>query len=405
VAGIHRSGAAKSRRWVQGFSELNMPVDNRFRHQEYHRQPSPESWRIVPPGGPLAPTADAYTDRMLAAAHWLPAEGIGTVYLVHGTLAGTDVGGLHREVRRFAPRLAARMGSTWKQLIDMFAGDMGNYTKKYTDLFRQQIDAAVTPPVAVRRFFWTSENHHLGRADAAVQLLVDLSRQADKDRRIMLWGHSHAGNVFAILTNLLGGDRDTRQLFCGATKSFVERNDDGVWRQARALLLEHPSALIDPARLDIVTFGTPVRYGWERRGYGRLLHVVNHRAMEGVLPCQVPFPPTATQLRRVEAGDYFQQMFIAGTNFMPNAHSLRHWKTERRLHLLLQKEVSSRRVWDSLGHGRRVSDDGLTLLIDYAASGDAAATTLAGHAVYTRAAWLPFHLQQIGDWLSATPVE
>ena len=32
---------------------------------------------------------------------------------------------------------------------------------------------------------------------------------------------------------------------------------------------------------------------------------------------RVPFPPSAEQLRQSEAGDYFQQLFIAGTNFPP----------------------------------------------------------------------------------------
>ena len=380
-----------------------MPVDNRFRHQDYHRQPPPENWRIVAPGRALEPESPDFAKQLISAGEALRAQEIDRIYLVHGTLAGTDLAGLNREVQRVAPRLAMRMGSQWKQLIDMFAGDMGNYTQQSVDVWNH-VNAAQDNSIDIRRFFWSSENHHLGRADAAVRLLVELSRSEPTDRRIMLWGHSHAGNVFAILTNLLGGDQESRERFFVATKAFVDRHDDGTWRHARALLLEHEPGLVEATKLDLVTFGTPIRYGWECRGYGRLLHFVNHRVLAGVPPPRVPFPPTTAQLRKAEAGDYFQQIFIAGTNAVLSVYSLQKWQTERRLHRLLQKEVSSRRIWDSLSQGRRVAEDGLTLLIDYVASGDTTAAKLGGHAVYTRRSWLPFHLEQVIKWFSATPV-
>ena len=384
-----------------------MPVDNRFRHQEYDQHPSSGHWRILEtPPMPPAPGSDEYQSQVTTAGQALCRHGISSIYLVHGTLAGTDLTGLHSDIERFAPGFGRRIGGTWKQLVDMFAGDMGNYTQPFADRLQKAVGKKSADcaggGIAVQRFLWTSENHHLGRADAAVRLIVELSKRTETGNRVMLWGHSHAGNVFAILTNLLGGNTETRERFFEATAALVEQDED--WGRAMELLSSTslPRAL-NPAQLDIVTFGTPIRYGWERRGYGRLLHVVNHRALEGVEVPKVPFPPTAAQLASAAAGDYFQQIFIAGTNFPPSIYSLKKWKTEGKLHLLLQSNVASRRIWEALCQGRRVAADGLTMLVDYVASGDGHAASLGGHAVYTRSTWLPFHLALVNQWLSETP--
>ena len=62
-----------------------------------------------------------------------------------------------------------------------------------------------TDEIKVDRFDWSSGNDHLARAEAAVKLfnrLADLPIDLATER-LLLWGHSHAGNVFALLTNLL----------------------------------------------------------------------------------------------------------------------------------------------------------------------------------------------------------
>ena len=72
--------------------------------------------------------------------------------------------------------------------------------------------------VPVRLFHWSSENHHLGRADAAVRLIDEIAAlELPRRKRILVWGHSHAGNVFALMSNLLAGDSESIERFFTAT--------------------------------------------------------------------------------------------------------------------------------------------------------------------------------------------
>ncbi len=75
--------------------------------------------------------------------------------------------------------------------------------------------------IPVRLFNWSSENHHIGRADGAIRLLDELaSLKLQPTQRVLLFGHSHAGNVFALMTNLLCGDRRAIRRFFAAADIY-----------------------------------------------------------------------------------------------------------------------------------------------------------------------------------------
>jgi hypothetical protein len=258
----------------------------------------------------------------------------------------------------------------------------------------------------VRRFLWSSENHHLGRADGAVRLLDELA-QASRERpgRLLLWGHSHAGNVFALLTNLLGGDVETRARFFKAVEThyrwpLLKRVDVPVWTRVAEMLRRGEFAGL-AERLDVATFGAPIRYGWETAGYGKLLHVVHHRPCEAWPPYRAPFPPTVERVLRAADGDYIQQFGIAGTNLPPAVFQWREYLAERRLCALVQAEVEPPDLLSRLRAGRRVPDEGTTLLVDYGPPQGGIAQHLAGHAVYTQLDWQLFHAEQAADALYA----
>ena len=371
-----------------------MPTDNCFRHQRYEVHPPPERFRLVTPPEPVGPDSPRFAAQLAAAAEPLRRQGVRTIYLLHGTMAGTDSIGIHREIKRFAPAFGSSLGHWQKFLFDLLAQDWANYSQEFAETFEQAINAEGQPQIRVRRFMWSSENHHTGRAVAALRLLVELSRQSVEDRA-MLWGHSHAGNVFAILTNLIGSDLEQRERFLACFGTWLQRCDPELWQAASDLLRSSKRPCVTPP--DVVTFGTPIRYGWEAGGYRHLLHIVNHHPM-GDPPDRVPFPPTAEQLRVCAAGDYFQQLFIAGTNFLLPIWACGQWRVERALNRLMQPGLPTRKLVESLRQGRRVADDGLTLLVDYNRI-DPGATALNGHAVYTRLSWLPFHAQQVAQML------
>ena len=384
-----------------------MPYHNDFRHQPYRRAEPAAEFELLTPATPPELHSDEFQRRLAEAGVALARAGVGTIYLVHGTLAGTDVSGFVGELGRIVPHWAASLRRQGKRLVDNLAGDYGNYDDGFLETLRSGINARLENPIAVHRYLWSSENHHLGRADAAVRLLAELlARDFPPGQGVQLWGHSHAGNAFALLTNLLGGDVDSRRSFFKATRWFYRVPGRGtvdfpVWDEMRRLLRQDRNPL-EHVRLDFVTFGTPVRYGWETSGYRRLLHFMNHRRTPGLPEYQVPFPPKLDQIHAATAGDFFQQFFIAGTNFPPNLVAWRSWVAEQRLGHLLQSGLRRRDLWERLKAGLRVPAEGRTLLVDYAAGDPESARLLAGHAVYTKQRWLPFHLDTILSRLDAT---
>jgi len=420
-----------------------MPYQNRFRHQPYTCDAPGATYELLRPGGFPPPGSDEFARRMAAVGKALRAHRVRAIYLVHGTFAGWDALGLLAELDRYVPALADVCRHGAKRVFDSVAGDVGNYTAAYAETFERAINRAGEPHIHVRRFSWSGENHHIGRADAAVRLLDELLGMSsahvvaslrDATRvserlahvcahsefnRVLLWGHSHAGNVFALMTNLLAGNQECVAKFFRAARSFCRRwflgrRELPHWQRVREALqvrnaecgmrndrradasLGH-SAFRTPHSallLDFVTFGTPIRYGWDTGGYGGLLHFINHRPCDGLPPYRAPFPPREPDVRAAAHGDCVQQLGIAGTNFLPTLLSGRALLADWRLGRLLQKGIRRRDLWARLCHGMRVPAEGTTLLVDYGPPGCNVVQHLAGHAVYTRPEWMLLHAEE-----------
>ena len=151
----------------------------------------------------------------------LRAAEVDEIILIHGTFAGNDVLGLIREIARWSPRMAKGLKSITKTVFDQLAGDLGNYTKAFADrcylLVNDGYDASYR--IKVRRFHWSGENHHVGRIGGAIGLLDYLtSKRWEKGQRVLLWGHSHGGNLLAAVSLLLGATPEARHRFFSATR-------------------------------------------------------------------------------------------------------------------------------------------------------------------------------------------
>jgi hypothetical protein len=376
-----------------------MPAANRFRHQSYtDRHPASPVYRVRPESSPEVDSAE-FRRRMQAVGDVLREAGVAAIYLVHGSFVGPDVSGVLGEMGRMFPGVAAAISRRVKRFVDRVADDSGNYTEEYARLFEFALQRPRTRRIPVRLFHWSSENHHLGRADAAVRLIEELaSLERDQRGRILLWGHSHAGNVFALVTNLLGGNRDEVEEFFRAAEIYYRWPllgcvDIPVWEQVRRLL-QQPDPLGGGVSLDMVTFGTPIRYGWDSGGYSRLLHFIHRRAWEGECDYRAAFPPKLSHVLRASEGDYVQQLGIAGTNVMPSILSWRAWMADRRLSRLLQAPSLPDNPMERFQAGAIVPEEGVTLLADYGPLRGGLAEHCAGHAIYTRKKWLLFHAEE-----------
>ncbi len=393
-------------RWTFPFSVAipvlpNMPEANKFRHQVYTdlRPTAPHHW-LTPEASSAGETPE-FRRRMAVAGETFRAAGVSVIYLVHGTFAGFDALGLLAALGRVYPAGREAISRIAKLIVDSLAGDAGNFTTNYARRLQEALNAGnKSTELEVRTFIWSSENHHLGRADAAVRLIGELhSLGLGAGRRIQLWGHSHGGNVFALLTNLLAGDGESLLRFFDACRIYYQWPLTGfvdipVWQQVEDLLYSGRPPLAG-APLDIVTLGTPIRYGWDGLGYSRLLHFVNHRPRPGVQPWRGVFPPQWDDVLRAAGGDYVQQVGIAGTNTMPAPTAWRAWTADHQLGQLVQSGVPPTNLMERLSLGARVQDAGATLLVDYGPSSSNLAHHLAGHAVYTRQEWALFHIEEV----------
>jgi len=322
------------------------------------------------------------------------------IYLIHGSFVGADALGLFREVARVSSAAAEPLRRLQKQLLDALAKDAGNYTPEFAREFEAAISIDRKPTIPVRLFNWSSENNHIGRADGAVRLIAALKGDvAAKAGRILIWGHSHGGNVLALLTNLLGTNAELRQRFFHACRSYYrwpgfEHVDLPEWMAVQQLLENEDLADL-AIRLDLVTFGTPIRYGWETNGYGKLLHFIHHRPVPGRDPMVAKFPHDAEEVLTAQYGDYIQQFGIAGTNFAPGAWAWRATLADVRLGHLLQPGIRKRKLLERLKLGTRTHAEGTNLLVDYGLPTGHVGQHVAGHAVYTRQDWLLFHTEEV----------
>ncbi len=377
-----------------------MPQGNAFRHQRYSSGPPvPPCFLLQPELPPPLETAAAQ-QRMRRVGQVLREQHVAAVYLVHGTFTGNDILGVLRELEWVAPQWSEPLRQQHKLLADRLAGQAGNFTSEFAAQFESLINGPSDSPLPVRLFNWSGENHHLGRADAAVELLSELVQRLGQGRqRVLLWGHSHAGNVFALMTNLLGGSQEVRGRFFRAGYPYYGWSLPGTirvspWSRLRALLTQDPQ-LPQRLELDLVTFGTPIRYGWETLGYRRLLHITHHRPVPGLAPYLAAFPFGVQDLLEARQGDYVQQLGIAGTNLPTSLLSLRHAIAEHRLSDLLQHDMHWQDTLQHLQLGQRVPDEGPTLLVDYSAGNAKLNQQLFGHAIYTRPEWLLMHAEEI----------
>jgi len=384
-----------------------MPRNNRFQHQEYRSALPTSKFHLLSPEPPPHTTPADFAKRTAAAGARLREARVAAIYLVHGTFVGADGLGFLRELARFWPAAGDALGRFQKQTLDTIARDAGNFTPEYAQHLQDALQGNHASSVPVKLFHWSSENHHIGRADGAVRLLGELAALFQPTGplaagdRILIWAHSHGGNLLALLTNLLANDPETNDRFFDAARPYfrwpgTKKIDIPAWPQAAEILHdgEHP---LHTAQLDLVTMGVPVRYGWDTGGYAKLVHFINHRRNEGVPDYLAPFPPSVEEGLQATGGDVVQQLAIAGTNIAPPVWAWRAAMADRALGSILQKGIRKRDLLKRLRLGCRVHADGTNLLVDYGPGEGNVAYRAAGHAVYTRKQWLPFHLEQIAE--------
>jgi hypothetical protein len=417
-----------------------MPIGNNFQHAAYSRSDPTDrvGYRELVIGAP--PDSLAWQDAMAGLGTQLSDAGVRIVVFLHGTFLGTDlfgmqrldeVGGLKRGYSRGIAGLDALLSlmregdngvpafkggykppltddDPTKQSIDNQAEDAANFSYAYVDLFRKAINRALSRPIFCERLLWSCEHHHVGRAQSAVQVITRLRALAAAQKqgagdRILVQAHGHAGQVMALVSNLLATHEFTgRMAFLQALKDYAKQTHASIAEieQLERLPTDHA---FNGAVVDVVTFGTPVRYGWDPSGLGKLLHIVNHRPMrvDGKRwLAKMELPQITMEMPIAWGGDYVQQLAVGGTDAMPASPEAK--AVNKALWELLEPYEGFERWLECARKSVRCQNDGQCLLVDYK---DSTATSTAkdhiyGHAAYTRMNAMLFNTTEIVGSLS-----
>jgi hypothetical protein len=306
------------------------------------------------------------------------AAGTRLVVFVHGSFVGDDPLALARTlegVMPVLPDLARVLRGFTRAQVSRLLGDLSNFPRDYV--------AALGDATGIEAidFTWSGENHHAARVQEAVRLARVLALHRGgalgPGDRVLLVGHSHGGQLFALLSQLVARSRAHDEL----VEAAAARGEDV------AVLEEHLERLRRCA-FDVATFGTPPRYAFAP-GF-RLLHLVNHRKTARARSLRGLF--------HTRHGDYVHRLGAPGSDWP--ALSAKDRALNQRLDRVLGAGSDLRAWLRHVGQGLRVSPHGHTVLVDY---GDQAGVvpnfwaTGFGHAAYTRRDAMLFHLRLVAD--------
>ena len=303
------------------------------------------------------------------------------VVFTHGTFAGDDPLAIARFVEEAVPGLpevVRAIRDFTREQVARALGDRSTFSDDYVRTFREATGLDATA------FVWSGENHHVARVQGAVRLARAIALHGGGDLRdgdrVLLMGHSHAGQVFAVLSQLVAQSDGYRDL----VEAARARGED-------VSMLEEYLRVVRRIWVDAVTFGAPIRYGFARGARFRVLHVVNHRG-------PVSSSLSAFDLLRTRQGDYVHQLGAPGSDWP--APTAKDREINRRLDAVLGVGQSLRAWARNVARAPRVSPQGDTVLIDYGGEGERAPGFLGtglGHGVYTRPEAMLFHAKLIAS--------
>jgi hypothetical protein len=415
-----------------------MPIENSFQHDEMSRKNPGERLTVREVDPTTLPESTPAQDAMATFGKRLSHAGVRMIVLLHGSIMGTDVfgvqrldelGGLKRGYSRGVAGLDALLAlmressngmsplpgglkpplandEATKKLLDGQIGDAGNFTHTYLELMRQLLNRGLDRPIHCVRELWSCEHHHLGRAMAAVSLLERLHNWSETHKlsqgdRILVQAHGQAGLVLALVSNLLcvaSNSSRTRLLdLLSAFASQINRPDIASTIQRVAPLLSN-GAILNGVTLDVVTFGMPVRYGWDPSGLGGLLHIVNHRSMRTdgkSWLSKMELPQITMEMPIAWGGDYIQELAVAGSDAVPTTEAAK--AANKALWELVEPFDGFERWLECARRAVRIPSEGLGILADYK---DSTGSTNVrdhyyGHAAYTRLNAMLFNTTEI----------
>lgn len=419
-----------------------MPIENNFQHDELSRKNPGDRLTTAELATSPSPDSPEWMDAMAQCGSKVSQAGVRVIMFLHGVIYGTDVfgmqrldelGGLKRGYSRGVSGLDALLAAmrqetngipllpgrlkpplsnddATKKLLDEQIGDAGNITNACLSVFDRAVNRSASRPIVCVRTLWSSEHHHLGRAMAAVRLLNDLRALCEIHKlcagdRILIQAYGQAGLVLALASNLLCPNQISgRPKLLTLLKSYAEQSPqpDLLAAISRVEPLLGTASFLNEASVDVVTFGTAVRYGWDPSGIGRLLHIVNHRNLRTdgkTWLAKMELPQITMEMPIAWGGDYVQELAVAGSDAIPTTEQAK--AANKAIWELVEPFDGFERWLECARRAVRFPTEGGCLLADYK---DSTGSTnprdhYYGHAAYTRRGSMLFNISHIVDRL------
>ena len=415
-----------------------MPQNNNFQHAKYSRSNPGDrvSYPTFEPGGAI--DSPVWKEAMAQVGNQLSKSNVKGVLFLNGhpfsDLFGSarldEVGGLKRGYSRGISGLESLLAllrpatngigkkedpihpplvnnqSTY-QALDNLAQEVGNFTTAYVKKFEEGLNREEVPSIPCGRYLWSSIHHHVGRVEAALTFIEFLQQwgsehSLSKEDRILLIAHGHAGQVLALMSNLItSGESEARPRIFEILARFWEAcpaEGRSVERLEMLYQVLADQRFLGRASVDIVTLGTPVRYGWETDGVGWLLHVVNHRMIRHdgkQWLAKMELPQTAWEMPYQTGGDYVQQLAVAGTDALPDSPEMEQANVD--FHEICEPYDGFERWLECTRRTTRCPNEGQCVLVEYGVqvNEEDPRQHLYGHGCYTQSRGMVFLAGQI----------
>jgi hypothetical protein len=211
-----------------------------------------------------------------------------------------------------------------------------------------------------------------------------------KQEKMLLIGHSHAGQLFALLTQMAHSQKRVLELLAPLEEGGMPQ---GLTLKECLNRVVNIIEQLQKKQIIFVTLGTPSRYQWMPNKNWQLLHLINHRGHDAKAPNLIGLPWT-------KGGDYVQQLGVHGSDFPETL------KVDSRANLQFDLLLGAGRDWRTwqkqLDRRERLHNWGNHLLIDYHDQGKFPNfyRTILGHGQYTKGKFMLFNLTQMVNHLT-----
>ena len=299
-----------------------------------------------------------------------------SVYLVHGTFVGDDPFDLISLLERAFPSLKStiiqKIKDQTKSGQDFLIKDFGNFHSSVSKSLRKYF----TKDIKIDFFTWSSSNHHIARVRSAIDLLCDISNRHKVGEEILLYGHSHAGQLFSIISQLIN-DKLLREQILSVLKLDTSKTKEMLLAVRK----------VQKIKLVFITLGTPVRYSWSLSSNTKLVHFINHRGA-------IPQGGGLSSSLMTKSGDYIQQWAVAGSDMVSPIEAERKMNSE--LDLILGTGSNIELLRKNIKFKKRLHNHGHHFLVDFQDNSRIpnSLLTLFGHAIYTKKSQFNWIVQQ-----------